>query len=266
MNLFLRELKVNRRSWLILSVSMALLTIITMWVYPSIASEQSRIDQLISTYPKELLAAFHLDELSLADILGFYATESYPFILLLGGMFAILLAGGIMAKEESEKTIEFLLARPVTRSQIVSGKMMVVLLYILLFNLVQLLVAYLSFEWVKQGPYAVTTLLLLHLGAFLVHLIFASLGLALAVFIPKLKALSPLGIGLVLGTYFFSIMVRLSSKLAFLAYISPFEYADAVDVIKKGGLQPQYLAIALVLVAGLVATTYFFYNRKDITV
>lgn len=151
-----------------------------------------------------------------------------------------------------------------TRRQVITSKLLAVLFYVLAFDLVQLLTALATFEWVKQGPYSVKTLLWLLLGASVVHLAFVAIGLALSAFVSKVKTITSMGVGLVLGTYFLSLLAKLSSKLDFFKYVSPFKYADAVDIVKRGGLDLRYLTLALAIIVILLAFTYYFYQRKDL--
>ena len=51
--------------------------------------------------------AFGLGTLKMTEIIGFYGVENYLFVMLLGSMYIMILAAGILSKEESDKTIEF---------------------------------------------------------------------------------------------------------------------------------------------------------------
>ncbi len=266
MAVFVRELRRNFKPWLIWSLSLGGFVALMMAIFPSIAAQGQDLMELLKAYPPAMLKAFNLDRLDMGDVLGYYATEGFILASLVSAIYSIQLASGLLAKEESDKTIEFLLARPVTRTTIVTGKAAVAGLYIVSLNVVQTVVAYISFEAVKTGPYSVKAFLALAAGGLLIDLTFAALGLAVAVFVTKAKALYPLGIGLVLGTYILSVMAKLTSKLAPLRWLSPFSYADTADILEKGAIGGTYLALFLGLIVALTAAAYAVYRRKDITV
>ncbi|HQD53175.1 MAG TPA: ABC transporter permease subunit [Bacillota bacterium] len=93
----------------------------------------------------------------------------YFLVLLFGGIYAAILGSGIMAKEEEEKTIEFLLARPVSRSQIITGKLFTLLIYLLFLNLLIGLAVLAAFKAFVSVSYSLQVLLKLLAAPFLAH-------------------------------------------------------------------------------------------------
>ena len=143
---------------------------------------------MVKGFPKGMIEAFGLDKISMSTILGFFGTECYIFITLFGSIYAMLLGASILSKEEGEKTIEFLLAKPVTRSTIVTAKMANAFFYITLFNIIFAFVNFLMFETVKIEEYSKKAFLLLSIGPLLLHLTFVAIGLLISVFIIKAKS------------------------------------------------------------------------------
>jgi ABC-2 type transport system permease protein len=95
-------------------------------------------------------------------------------MLLCGSIFAMLLASGILSKEESDKTIEFLLSKPVTRNNIINQKLLSTTFYILLFNIIPCITTFLTFEAIEKQEFSRYEMLLLFIAAFLVQLTFAA--------------------------------------------------------------------------------------------
>lgn len=237
-----------------------------MSIYPSFSENAKMSQDVMKAMPKELLQAFGLDKLNMTDLLGFYATEAYFYVILFGSIYATILASSILAKEEAEKTIEFLLAKPVTRNAIVTGKLFAMLIYITIFNIIITSATYLTFLAVTSKQFDLGKFLLLSIGAFLVQLTFACISYFLSVFITKSKTAYPISIGMVIIGYIFSIISNISDKMENLKYLSPFKYVDYVDILVKGKIENQYLIIFLIVNILLIAGTYLFYNRKNINV
>lgn len=244
---------------------MVLFIAMIMAFYPSIADNAVDYAKMLDALPQALLSAFNLDTLSLADPLGYYGTEGYVLFLLFASVYAVQLGAGILSKEEDERTIEFLLAKPISRAQIVWEKIWSVLFYLTLFNGVVSGVTYVGLEIVKREAYDIPALLYLFLGAYVVQLVFAAVGLLISVFITKAKSILPLSIGIVLGSYIISVMAKLSERVEFLKYFTPFSYAEAGEIVTNSALQAGYMVLSFGIIIVAVYGTFFFYQRKDIT-
>lgn len=80
-------------------------------------------------------AAFGMDQLSIATLKGFYATEVGTIHELGGAMFAAVVSMNILSKEEDGHTSEFLFSLPIARGKVVWIKWCVVCTNLLLFHL-----------------------------------------------------------------------------------------------------------------------------------
>lgn len=265
MNILIRELKANRRSLFIWGGALALLSFFMLAIYPSFADNAAQFEELLSVYPEEFISVFGLDKLNMAEAIGFYAIEAYLMIILFGSMFAVILSSSMLAKEEDEKTIEFLLAKPITRNHLVTSKLVAFVSYLLLFNAGIGVVTFIGFE-VFAEEYSRMELLRLIAAPFLAHLAFASVGFLLSLFFTRKKSTYSVGIGLVLLVYFLNIMASLAEKVQFLRYVSPFYYMDAADIVMNGRINPLHTLILLTVSALAIGATYFLYNRRDITI
>ena len=265
-NILRRELKRNRRSFIMWTIAMALMNFAVMSVYPTIAKDQGSINEILNQMPDFLLKAFNLDKLNMADILGYYGTKGYISFVLFGSIFSILLGSSILSKEENDKTIEFLLAKPITRGQMITSKVLCYLIYIFLFNLIVSVVTYISFEGVKIQDFSLKTFLMLSIAPFVVNITFANIGILASIFVTRRRVVYSFSIGLVMGMYFISTMAEIAEELKFLGYFTPFKYADAVDIIVDGGIKGVYWGVLLLVNVAAIGLTYWIYGRKDIVV
>ena len=264
MPVFWRELARTRTSLLAWTISMILLSVALMALFPTIRTQAAELDAMFAKYPPEFKELFQLDRLSMADPLGYYATENHLFLTLFGGIYAMLLAVGALAREESERTSEFLLTRPIGRARVVTEKTLASAACLFVFDLLIGLATFVLFEVVAGGEYDRGILFLLLLGAFLLHLFLWGIGLLVSVFVIKARAFYPLSIGVVLSLYFLGIWSMLDDKAEQIRYLTPFRYVDPADIIEQGRIAP----LSFVLIGGVVvvciALTHFFYRRKDI--
>lgn len=185
-------------------------------------------------------------------------------VVLLGSIYAAILGSTIMSKEEDEKTIEFLLSKPVTRSQVVLQKVLVLIVYMVLFNVAIALVTHASFQWFVQQEYQVYKLNLLLAASLLLHVTFAAVGLFMSQFFSRRRSAFTANIGLVLLLYFLDMISLVSNKLEVLGYLTPFGYMRAADIVPRGGIGLiNIMVLAGITLVSLMAT-YFIYSRKDI--
>jgi ABC-2 type transport system permease protein len=266
MIIFVRELRKNLKYFIIWTSLMVLMTAYMGFLFPTMSSQSKTFQKLMEGYPKALIEAFNLDLMDFTNIVKFFASESYVFLILLGSIFAMILSAGMLSKEENDKTIEFLYAKPVTRNYIITSKLLSVLFYILSFNVIIGVSTIGIFLSVSKTSFSIPNVLLLLVGATLVQLVFAAIGFVISVFIVKTKTILPITISIVIGAYFINSLAGMSSNTEKFKYITPFKYVDARDILKNNSINGVYLAIMAAVVIISIILSYVIYNRKNITV
>jgi ABC-2 type transport system permease protein len=266
MQVFWRELKTNRKSLLAWTIALAALVVLMMSIYPTFRQDTLDLDALLEYYPEAFSKIFGLDELSMAEPIGFYATEAYFMNILFGSLYAAILGASILTKEEDDKTIEFLLARPLSRNRMLANKLLAILVILALFNIGIGLATFVSFAVFDVGDYSSTTLLGLVIAPFFVHLTFAGLAFCLSLFFSRRKTATSMGIGMAIGLYFVNVLATLSDTFSSLQYLTPYYYADAVYIVNNGSLHTVNILILIGVVIIAAAASFFIYNRRDITV
>jgi ABC-2 type transport system permease protein len=71
-------------------------------------------------------------------------------------------------------------------------------------------------------------------------------------------------VGVILITYFLSIVVSLDSKLDFLKYFTPFKYYDASQFFRTGHFDLVYMLLSAAIIVICVGVAYFTYNHRDL--
>ena len=207
MVMYLREIYRNRKSTILWTSILVSYNVCILLLFPSLQGNlKGTVDAMMASFPKEMMAAFGLDRVSMTEILGYYNAYCYLIVTILGGIFAVLQGSAILSKEEDERTIEFLLSKPVSRNKIVTSKVCAVLTNIAILNVVTSLFTYLTICLVTKESYNMTALLLLFIGPMFMQITFGAIGLITAVFVVKARINYPIGVGVVLGCYFISII------------------------------------------------------------
>ncbi len=266
MTILRRELGSNLRGLLIWALALALLNFWMVSIFPGMAAEGAKLEELTEMYPESMMKMFNMDKLNFSDPLGFYGVESFFMVVLFGSIYAAILGSGLLAKEEDEKTIEFLLARPVSRGEIIRDKVLCWVIYMVLFNVIIGIFTWLGFEFFDVGAFSRATLFFLVLAPLFVHLIFGAMGFLSALFFVRRKAALSMSIGLVLGLYFLNAIALLSEDMQFLGWFSPFRYMDAADIVNNGGINWTYALGLLLVAAVMVAVAGILYRKRDIAI
>jgi ABC-2 type transport system permease protein len=264
-NLFLRELRSNLKSLLVWTAVITFLITATMSLYSIFLENNSKILAMISILPEGTLQFKGVSDVNdLFSVLGFYSANNVIYMLVLGSIYSIVLSSNILLKEEYGRTAEFLLSWPVTRDQVYFSKLLVVVIYILVLNVVTTAAGYISLETCKKEAYSVDAFLILSMYTLLLHLFFASLGIFMSVRVKKPRPITTVSIALVMVLYFISTISNITDNLSWAGYISPYKFID-IDVVN-----PDY-RISLVNILYFTGFSFLFtgvsrrmYLRKDI--
>ncbi|MDP4090252.1 MAG: ABC transporter permease subunit [Bacillota bacterium] len=264
--IFQREFKRNMKALIIWSLILGGLVILMLSVYPQFAKDQKAMEELLKAYPEGFKKAFGMDKLNFGTLLGYYGIEIYIMTTLIGSVYAAMLGSNIVAKETGEKTIEFLLAEPVTRGEIIIQKFLAVFTNILILNLVIAVFSILGFQFTENPEVPVKAFAFLCLGNFLLHLTFGAVAFLLSSIMRRTRNIVSASLGLVFIGYFFHVMAGVSDKLKALKNISPFSYVDSAEIINRGSMEIRYVLILAAVITISIAASYVVYNKKDITI
>lgn len=261
--IFAREFKRNQKALLIWTVVISGLVVWLLSIYPQFAEKQATMEKLLEAYPESMQKAFGMDKLSFGTLIGFYGIEIYMMTTLLGSIYASMLASNIVAKEENEKTIEFLLSKPVTRSEIIAQKLLLVIVNILILNGMTTIATVIGFQFTEHADVPYQTFMILVIACVLLHLTFAAISFMFSTMMKKTRNILSLSLGIVLISYFFNVMAGISEDLDFLKYISLFKYIDAANIINDTfDILYFFIMGAIILLCILVA--FMIYKKKDI--
>lgn len=236
-----------------------------MSVYPTFLGNQSKVMGMLSLIPKEALEFKGISNFSdLLSVLGFYAVNNIIYMMVLGSVYAIVLSSNIILKEEYNKTAEYLLTRPLTRSEIFISKLAVVLINIIILNLITSIVGIIFIELVKKGSFSIGAFLILSLYTLLLNFLFGATGLFLSTIVKRPKPITTFCIGLVIILYFVFTISKITPSIEKLGYLSPFKYVDTNVIDKAYKLDPVNLGYFIGISLLLLILSYRIYLKKDI--
>lgn len=262
MNIFFRELKANFKSLLIWCGVLALLILIAVAKFSAFAGDPSTV-AMLDAMPKGLLDALNMRAFNLTTLDGFYGIM-FVYFGLMGAIAAAMWGSDIISKEERDKTVEFSLVLPVSRSRVITAKALTALVNCILFVLVTLGISLVAVQQYNPDQGFYDFLYMEMLAMFFIELIFLAVGLLLGAGMRRYKTAGSTAVAIILGTYFMSILATMQEKLDFLKYFTPFRYFDAAEFYHSGKFEPGYLMLSAGIVLVCVAAAYWIYNRRDL--
>ncbi|MFZ7101741.1 MAG: ABC transporter permease subunit [Peptococcaceae bacterium] len=262
MNIFRHELKAYRKSTIIWTLSLIGLVVLFFTLFPSISKEAGEFKKLMEGFPEAVRIALGLAVENIGSIIGFYS-YGFLYISLVGAIQAMNLGVSIVSREVREKTADFLLTKPVTRSQVLTAKLLAALSSLVLTNVGYLAGAITIASLVATQEFSLKIFLLISLTLFYIQLIFLALGLIISVVIPKLKAVLPISLGTVFAFFMIGALAATTGDDA-LRYITPFKYFEVNYIAQHAGYETSFIVAALSFITAALTASYFIYNKKDI--
>lgn len=263
MNMFLFELKSYRKSLLIWSLSIIGIMVFLLSLFPSISREFDAFARILEGYPEPFRQAFGIQIESMGTFLGFY-TYILMYITLCGAIQAMLLGMSVVSRETRERTADFLLTKPVTRTKVLTSKLLAAVVSILLTNLLYLAGAWLMAEQLQTGAYDVKLYFMLSMTLLFVQLMFVGIGLLVSVLLPRIKSILPVSLTTVLVFYMIGMLVA-GDEGGMKRYLSPFKYFDTKRVLETASYELPYMTAAAGIIMLCTAVCYYMYIRRDIS-
>lgn len=267
MNIFLREMKANRKALIIWSISMILFVLMGMQKYQAFAGTGANtvdLNKMLETMPKMLQTMWGLSSFDVTTPIGYFGIL-FPFLLLMAGIHAGMLGANIISKEERDKTVEFLMAKPVSRNTIITAKVMAALINIVVFNIVTFVPTFILMSNLTTDS-ILTQVIISAVSMFLLQLLFMVIGIGIATMTKNYKKSASITTSILLGTYFLSLIIDMTGKLEMLNFLTPFKYFDAKDFLVTNKLNMGYTLLTFVIILAILIPSYIRYNRRDLNV
>jgi ABC-2 type transport system permease protein len=262
MNIFIRELKANLKSLLIWSVIISLLIMMAMAKYSAFAGDPEML-KMLDSMPPALMDAFSMRAFNLTTVSGFYGVM-FIYFALMAAIAAAMWGSDTISKEERDKSVEFSLVLPVSRSRVITAKILAALVNCLAFVLITWVVSAVAVQSFNPDQKFYNFLTLQMQAMFVIELVFLAVGLLLGCAMKQYKLSGSTAVGIILVTYFMSVASGMNEKLEFLKYITPFKFFDAGEFFRSGKLDGAYLLLSAAIIVVCVTAAYWVYNKRDL--
>lgn len=262
MTVFGFEFRQSIRSTITWCIGLTAIVLIFMFFYPVYANDIDIMKPLFEKLPEIVLKSLGVNLESLFSALGFY-TFILLYIQLITSIQAIMLGLGIVGKEVRLKMSDFLLTKPMTRANILLQKSAAVFAHLGITWVYLTAISWGMLQVVKTEALNVTAFGLFTLSTLLLQILFAGLGIFIAVLLRKLKSVVGVAMSVVFSLFVMNLMQAILDE-AWLRYLSPFQWFDKTYIFNNTAYEwPMVGMWAVVTVIALVGS-YVVFTRKDI--
>jgi ABC-2 type transport system permease protein len=262
MNLIAKEVKDNFKSTLVWMSIIAALILMVVIIHPLAVQKMDMMDEMLKQFPPELMKALNISGTTFDNILSYFFYE-FQFILVAGSIFAGILGANMIAKEESDKTIQFIYSKPISRRDILLGKVVVTLLYLIAFNVILCAMTGITMAIVSNQYIDYLLLFNIFSSQLLIQITFAFVGMLMAVLLPKPKIASAITGGIVVISFIIGMISKIADKVSSLHYVSIIDYLLNDKFIDLGYMEIKYIVIMVIIIIGSLMSSLIMYNKKE---
>ena len=262
-NIYLHEFRARLRSVAIWSLAATALVVIYFSFFSVFADQAALLNDMMARFPAEMRAAFGLDRLDLSTVLGYYSFI-FLFVQLCLAIQASNYGFGLVSIEETELTADFLLSKPVSRTRVLSSKLLAAFTSLTLTNgvvWVSSIAAISAFR--GERDYEARTLLLLLLSIAIFQVFFLGVGLVISLLVKRVRSVTPYALGLGFGAYVLSAFSGVLGDVK-LELITPFRHLDAAAIVQNAAYDTPLVLLNAAVTLVALAVSYWLYIRRDI--
>ena len=258
--LYFSELKLSRISMIIWTAALSFMLAICILIYPEMQAQMENLGNMFGDMGA-FSEAFGMDILNLGEFMGYFSVECGETLGLGGALFAAIVGVTALAKEERNRTAEFLLTHPISRQTVVSAKLLSAVTQVTVLDVAAALVTLVCVLALGLEADA-GKMALLFLALLLSHIEMVALTFGISAMMRRGEIGA--GLGVAFGMYFFNLLANLTEDLEFFKYFTPFGYADGSYIVSEGKIHLGYLSVGLAFAIAAVLFAYFKYTKKDI--
>jgi ABC-2 type transport system permease protein len=262
--MYLFELKKLRFSVFIWAFSLTAGLVMFMAFFPVFGNDSAAINDLMKSYPEELLAFFGMDsELPFTALMGYFSL-TYSFLMSAIAIQSANYGFHILSVEERELTADFLMTKPISRKRIYVTKLCAILTSIFVTDIFLFGASFATLYMFRSGGTVnVNGTIIFLLSLILFQLFFLSVGMVISVMVKKISSVLAYSMSLGFGLYILSSLgAMISSDM--LKILSPYAHFDPNYVLVHDSLNMSRVWISLVVIVLSFFFSYHLYLRRNI--
>ena len=243
-------------------IGLILYGVLMVSLYDSIVGIEG-FEELMASYPQELMAFFGDDMLAITTPKGYIGLYYFSYMTIIVGIFAVGACASLLVGDEEKGILDLVLAHPLSRTALFWGR----LLGFAATTVVILLIGYLSWL-IPSGSSGLDLswieLLRPFLPLFAELLLFGTLALLLSMLLPSGRLAGMITGGLLIANYLLIGLSNINEDLKSFVEFTPLHYYQGGDAITE--LNWGWLVGLLAVSAAFAMLAWWRFQRRDIRV
>ncbi|PKK96152.1 MAG: hypothetical protein CVV59_00095 [Tenericutes bacterium HGW-Tenericutes-4] len=264
-HIVLHQYEHNAKALIIWSLVVGALMAMVVLLYPTF---KDMYPEMIAGLPEAMQDIMNAIGGGFSNITEFYAAEGGQLYVLVGAIYASLLAISLFKNEMVDGSFEFLFTQPVSRMKVFRSKLLVLITNLFVFNVIVGSMGLIGIHLAEGlAGVNIVNFLLYSLFAFVIHLQIGLIVFSLSAMLGK-KMSTGLGIAVAVLTYFvgiISLLSTLASSLDVLKYLTPFTYViNGLIMEGTSAVNVPTLIMWSVIPVLLMVVAHIRFKRQDI--
>ena len=263
MNIYKHEIKMNIKSVITWSLAIALLIFIYLSIFSSIVVDAKILNEVMASFPEEFLIAFGMTDMDWSTILGFFGVF-FLFVQICLSIQAANYGFALVSVEETDLTADFLLAKPVGRTKIMTSKLLAAITGLTITNLVVWISSFVFLRMYSDGgQFETKPVLYLLLSIAIFQLFFLTVGMLISLLVKRVRSVTPFSMALVFGMYVLNAFGGMIGEDK-LEILSPFKHFEPNYILKHTAydLPLAWISVAVIVIS--IVGSYVLYSRRNI--
>ncbi len=226
-------------------------------------TETADLLEFLESFPNIVLAVFGMPHgIDLTTLSGYYEVLT-GYLIIVICLYAIYCAVSAVTTESIDKTYEFIFTKPISRTKILSIKLLNGFLYTTLFCVFNYLITVLCIPLANDTADISFQIMSFSITSYVLALAFFAVSVLISVLLKKSSLASIIANSLFVVTYFMKIVsdsVDEPEKIRLLSPLRFFPYQDVLDET----INVFYIILCLIIIIAALLFAFKSYKRKDL--
>ena len=264
MNISKKEFKSYFKPFCIYGVISILFIVMGMTKYVGFSGTNSEsMSSLLEGFPKVFLAMFGMVGVDVDSLSGYYMVlQFYIFIMI--ALFAVNLAMKVVNEESQDKTFEFIFTKPVSRSFVLTNKIIPAVFYLMLIALINSLFSKFALNMIDVDNTINEVIANSSIYMFLISLVYFSGVLLICSVCKSVRLSTKISYLFFVLTYIGAFIYQTLDDVRVVKFFTPLQYFTATEVINND-IDSIFIIISIVITIVCVGCSYMFFSKKDIS-
>ncbi len=259
MNIIKMDLKLTRKNFIIWTISLSIITVLTSLFFSSFKESMDVIEKLLKAFPKSIMDSMGVD-LNVFSSFPAYLSYIIGYILIASCIYSMQLGLNITSKEKTIGMSDFLVTKPINRTKIVIYKYIASIIRIGLLTLLLFIVSIVLNSFYGNSNRG--SIISIFISILLIECFFIALGAFISSLMKQNKNILPISMVTVFVMFFITMIERMF-KDDKLKYLSPFSHMDISKIVVTNTFDNKLVVLNIILTMLLFMLSILIYNRED---